>query len=82
MDLTVRKFLRYLSLEKRYSPKTIESYTIDLTQFSKFLEELSDGNDIIWNKVRKFDQSLQQILMDKTSHNHTKIHTHELNYQN
>jgi integrase/recombinase XerC len=55
MDLTVRKFLRYLSLEKRYSAKTIESYTIDLTQFSNYLEQLSNGYDITWEKVEKKD---------------------------
>jgi len=62
MDLIVRKFLRYLSLEKRYSPKTIESYTIDLTQFSKFLEELSDGRDIAWDKVDK--KNIRHFLFD------------------
>jgi len=62
MDLIVRKFLRYLSLEKRYSPKTIESYTIDLTQFSKFLEELSDSRDIAWDKVDK--KNIRHFLFD------------------
>ncbi len=53
MDITVRKFLRYLDLEKRYSPQTIKSYSTDLTQFSDFLEELDDGYDITWKKIDK-----------------------------
>jgi integrase/recombinase XerC len=53
MDITVRKFLRYLDLEKRYSPQTIKSYSTDLSQFSDFLDELNDGYDITWKKIDK-----------------------------
>jgi len=62
MDLSISKFLRYIALEKRYSPKTIESYSTDLTQFEKFLEELSDGHDIYWHKVDK--KNVRHFLME------------------
>ena len=61
MDLTVRNFLRYLALEKRYSKKTIESYTTDLDQFYHFLTDLGDGHDISWNQVEK--KHIRQFLM-------------------
>ena len=72
MDLTISKFLRYIALEKRYSPKTIESYSIDLTQFENYLDELSDGHDIHWRKidrkyVRHFLMELQQRGLNKRS---------------
>ena len=33
------EFLKYLHLEKRYSPHTVKAYQIDLTQFQDYLEE-------------------------------------------
>ncbi len=36
-------FLAYLSLEKRYSPHTVQSYSLDLTQFFTYLHEEYDG---------------------------------------
>jgi tyrosine recombinase XerC len=62
MDITVRKFLRYLDLEKRYSPQTIKSYSTDLSQFSDFLEDLNDGYDITWKKIDK--KSVRYFLID------------------
>ena len=72
MDLTISKFLRYIALEKRYSPNTIESYSTDLTQFEKYLKELSDGHDIFWQKldkryVRHFLMELQEQGLNKRS---------------
>jgi integrase/recombinase XerC len=72
MDLTINKFLRYIALEKRYSPNTIESYSTDLTQFEKYLDELSDGHDIYWRKIdkryiRHFLMELQQQGLNKRS---------------
>lgn len=72
MDISVSKFLRYIALEKRYSPKTVESYSIDLSQLTDFLTELSDGLDISWNKIEKkyirhFLMELQQRGLNKRS---------------
>lgn len=38
--MEVNKFLSYLQFEKRYSPKTIESYRIDLMQFEDYLQTI------------------------------------------
>ena len=32
-------FLKYLKFEKRFSPHTIQAYTLDLDQFSNYLAE-------------------------------------------
>lgn len=45
--------MRFLALEKRYSPKTIESYATDLEQFAHFLTELNNGYDVRWPMVDK-----------------------------
>jgi len=36
----VDSFLKYLQFEKRYSPKTVLSYSTDLNQFQKFISEI------------------------------------------
>jgi len=36
----VDSFLKYLQFEKRYSPKTVLSYSTDLNQFQKFITEV------------------------------------------
>jgi integrase/recombinase XerC len=55
MDIIVRNFIRYIDLEKRYSPQTIKSYSTDLLQFSDFLEDLTNGHDIAWKNIEKKD---------------------------
>lgn len=72
MDLTISKFLRYIALEKRYSPKTIESYSTDLNQFAQYLTDISDGQDIYWQNidkryVRHFLMELQERGLNKRS---------------
>ncbi|KAA3613595.1 MAG: tyrosine recombinase [Calditrichaeota bacterium] len=62
MDKTVRSYLRYLALEKRYSPQTVKSYSTDLSQFSDFLSELSDGYDIAWKNINK--KNIRHFLME------------------
>lgn len=42
----MKSFINYIAFEKRYSKHTITSYTNDLTQFSLFLTEEYDGNDL------------------------------------
>lgn len=47
------RFVQYIKFEKRYSPHTVSSYIIDLTQFSEFLvseyhtTEIIDANHLI-----------------------------------
>ena len=67
MDLTISKFLRYIALEKRYSPQTIKSYSTDLTQFEKYLDDLSDGHDIYWQKIDK--RYLRHFLIGNETNN-------------
>ncbi len=62
MDIAVRNFLRYLALEKRYSPQTAKSYSTDLTQFCDFLEDLTDGYDIAWKNIDK--QNVRHFLIE------------------
>lgn len=67
MDINISKFLRYIALEKRYSPKTVESYSTDLIQFAEFINELSDGYDINWKKVNK--KYIRHFLMELQGRN-------------
>jgi tyrosine recombinase XerC len=39
MDKYIEKFMRYLEIEKNYSPHTILNYKLDLRDFGKFLAE-------------------------------------------
>jgi len=53
MDKTIRDFLRYISLERRYSPHTKESYANDLRQFESFLLEHFRNDKIFWQHIDK-----------------------------
>ena len=37
--MLIDEFLKYLQLEKRYSPHTVKAYQIDITQFQDYLDE-------------------------------------------
>ncbi|MCX5710804.1 MAG: tyrosine recombinase XerC [Candidatus Omnitrophica bacterium] len=41
MDKYIEKFIRYLEIEKNYSPNTILNYKLDLADFAKFISESS-----------------------------------------
>jgi len=41
MDKYIDKFIRYLEIEKNYSPHTILNYKLDLADFAKFISESS-----------------------------------------
>ena len=39
--MKIEEFLKYLSIEKKYSNKTIENYSIDLEQFTNYLKSIN-----------------------------------------
>jgi len=60
MHTSVRKFLEYLEVERRYSPNTIRSYEVDLHQFVTYIasHHISSFNDVSKNDLRSFLSSL------------------------
>lgn len=68
MDL----FLNYLQYEKRYSPKTILSYSTDLSQFSAFLKSFSPDfllEQATHHEIRSWIISLVESKIDSVSVN-------------
>lgn len=68
MDL----FLNYLQYEKRYSPKTILSYSTDLTQFSTFLKTFTPDFPIeqaSHSEIRSWIIALVESKIDSVSVN-------------
>jgi integrase/recombinase XerC len=53
MHRYLREFIRYISLERRYSKNTIEAYQIDLQQFESFLKDYYHTTDINWKLIDK-----------------------------
>ena len=54
----VERFLEYISVEKRYSPHTVTSYSKDLQDFSEFLLETESHNDFV-----KVDKKITRNFM-------------------
>ena len=56
MHTSVRKFLEYLEIERRYSPNTIRSYEVDLHQFVTYLasHHIAAFDDVSKNDLRAF----------------------------
>lgn len=72
MQEDFREFIRFIKYERRYSPRTVESYTNDLYQFEEFLNEYFNHQKIIWSRVTKnvlrhFLASLQSDGLSKRS---------------
>ncbi len=67
----VDSFLRYLQFERRYSPKTIRSYQVDLTQFRNFLHTgyESTPDQATYAMVRAWLVELSQTELNNTSIN-------------
>lgn len=66
----VDAFLDYLRFEKRYSPKTVESYNTDILQFFHFIEaefQLDDPLRVKNNMVRAWVVSLVSARQKPTS---------------
>lgn len=53
MDKYIEKFIRYLEIEKNYSPHTILNYKLDLENFKKFLGE-QDLQKVDYLFLRKY----------------------------
>ncbi len=53
MDKHIRSFIKYISLERRYSKLTAESYTNDLRQFEDFLKEYLQSDIVFWHLADK-----------------------------
>jgi len=62
MDKNIRDFLKYISLERRYSPNTRLSYAHDLEQFESFLFSHFGASPIPWNLVEK--KIIRYFLID------------------
>lgn len=68
----VDSFLKYIQFEKRYSPKTVQSYQTDLHQFEKYLNtEFSNTSiqDANYGLVRSWIVSLVEVKLDALSIN-------------
>jgi integrase/recombinase XerC len=53
MHRYLREFIRYISLERRYSINTVEAYQNDLQQFEAFLKYYYHSPDINWKLIDK-----------------------------
>ena len=60
--MKIEEFLKYLELEKKYSSKTIENYSIDLEQFKEFLKSINIFNikDVSYEILRKYLEYLYE----------------------
>lgn len=61
MEKYIEKFMRYLEIEKNYSPHTVLNYKLDLEDFSRFCGEL-DFEKIDYLLLRKY----LAVLKEKT----------------
>jgi len=53
MHRNIREFVKYIKLERRYSPNTVEAYQTDLMQFEKFLKEYFHSSNVNWRLINK-----------------------------
>ncbi len=68
----VESFLKYIRFEKRYSPKTVQSYKTDLLQFEKYLQLEFNGTqsqDANYGLIRSWVVSLVEQKLDSISIN-------------
>ena len=69
MHTSVRKFLEYLEVERRYSPNTIRSYEVDLRQFVAYLSShhIDSFDDVSKDDLRSFLSSLLDAGVSRKS---------------
>ncbi len=68
----VESFLKHIKFEKRYSPKTVQSYQTDLYQFEKYLQTEFSGtiaHEANYGLVRSWIVSLVESKLDARSIN-------------
>lgn len=68
----VESFLKYIQFEKRYSPKTVQSYQTDLQQFEKYLDLEFSGTpskDANYGLIRSWIVNLVELKLDSISIN-------------
>ena len=53
MHRYIREYVKYIKLERRYSPNTIDAYQSDLIQFESFLKEYFKSDQANWKLVEK-----------------------------
>ncbi len=53
MHRNIREFVKYIKLERRYSPNTVDAYQTDLVQFEKFLQEYFHTSEVNWQLINK-----------------------------
>jgi integrase/recombinase XerC len=53
MHRYIREYIKYIKLERRYSPHTIDAYQSDLVQFELFLKEYFRSDHVRWNLVQR-----------------------------
>ena len=59
MERYIEKFIRYLTIEKNYSPNTITNYRLDLEDFKAFLGEINIES-VDYLTLRKYLASLKE----------------------
>ena len=66
MERFIEKFLRYLEIEKNYSPHTLTSYGADLQEFQDFLKDHPIEN-VDYLGVRKYLAQLKEVKLKPRS---------------
>ncbi|MBU1726541.1 MAG: tyrosine recombinase XerC [Candidatus Omnitrophica bacterium] len=66
MQRHIEKFIRYLEIEKNYSPHTILNYKLDLEDFSKFLAD-TEVEKVDYLTLRKYLAALKEKTLGNRS---------------
>ena len=53
MHRYIREYIKYIKLERRYSPNTIDAYQSDLVQFESFLKQYFNSDQANWKLVQR-----------------------------
>ena len=60
MHRYIREYIKYIKLERRYSPHTVDAYQSDLIQFEEFLKKYLRSDQANFNLIKK--QTLRDYL--------------------